>query len=426
MDSVMRRFGWFVLGVIAAGVLAGLAGGATAVVLKAIQHVTFGYWSGTLLDGISAATAWRRVAGPVVGGALAGAGWWWLRRRRQLIPLTVAIERGEPVATAPRAADSSLQILLVGTGASLGREGAAREFAAVAADLVLRRIPLPESDIRVLLASAAGAGLGAVYNVPLAGALFTIQLLLHSWRPREVLTATLTSVLAVVAAWPVVGDRPTFVWPGADLTAAVAVVAPAAVAASMALGAAFSRLMSHVQQQPVSGWWLIPALAGAGALTGISALWFPELPGNGKSIITESLGGGGPLLTVAAIALLKPVLTATHLRAGAVGGLITPALATGAAFGAAVAILAEHWTGWDINPAAVSLLAAAAFLGFSQRAPLFAVVFAWELAHPPPTFLLALALIAVVGYGVQTGVPILRGNGIRGRFAIRSRGHRNR
>jgi H+/Cl- antiporter ClcA len=59
--------------------------------------------------------------------------------------------------------DAFLQVVLVGSGASLGRESAPRQFAAALGDLGtgwLKR--LPPRDRQILLACAAGAGLGAV------------------------------------------------------------------------------------------------------------------------------------------------------------------------------------------------------------------------------------------------------------------------
>jgi len=46
------------------------------------------------------------------------------------------------------------------------------------------------------VACGAGAGLAAVYNVPLSGALFTLEVLLCSARPRHVVPAALSSAVA--------------------------------------------------------------------------------------------------------------------------------------------------------------------------------------------------------------------------------------
>ena len=116
---------------------------------------------------------------------------------------------------------------------------------------------------------------------------------------------------------------------------------------------------------------LIPAIAAAGLLIGICSVWWPELPGNGKSILTVSLASGLTLGSAVVILFLKPLLTAVFLRAGAVGGMLTPALATGAAMGSVVAIAINTWTQHTVSVPAVSLTCAAGVLAITQRAPAF-------------------------------------------------------
>jgi H+/Cl- antiporter ClcA len=128
---------------------------------------------------------------------------------------------------------------------------------------------------------------------------------------------------------------------------------------------------------------------------GICSIWWPELPGNGHSILTVSVDAGLTIGGAAALLVLKPVLTALFLRAGAVGGMITPALATGAAAGSLVTLALNHWAGTDLHVAAVSLTCATGVLAITQRAPLWAALFVWELARPP---LWLFAVFAVAAY----------------------------
>ena len=79
-------------------------------------------------------------------------------------------------------------------------------------------------------------------------------------------------------------------------------------------------------------------------MIGLCSIRYPELPGNGKSILTVSLNSGLTLASAVVIFFLKPLLTAVFLRAGAVGGMLTPALATGAAMGSVVALAINTWT----------------------------------------------------------------------------------
>ena len=148
-------------------------------------------------------------------------------------------------------------------------------------------------------------------------------------------------------------------------------------------------------------WILIPAVAAAGLLVGVCSIWYPELPGNGRSILTVAVDSGITLGAACVIFVLKPLLTAVFLRAGAVGGLLTPALATGAATGSVVALALNEFAGTHIHVSALALTCAAGVLAITQRSPLFAALFVWELAHPPLWLLLVFAISAFAAHGLR-------------------------
>jgi len=391
---VSRRTLEFGCGIIVVGLLAGVAGLCTTLLLRAVEHLTYHYSFGTLLTGVTGSSPVRRALGPMIGGALAGLGWWMLRRRSEVPALAETIAGHQRLPRLALSLDAGLQVLLVGSGASLGREGAPRQFAAALGDFGTSRWSLTPRDREILLACAAGAGLAAVYSVPLGGALFAARIMLKTWHPRAVGTALITSSLAVTVASPVTHERPPLHWPDIQLsyllTAFALVLAPLA----FAVGLAFNHVMARARPATtMKSWLLIPAIAAAGLLIGICSVWFPELPGNGKSILTVSLNSGLTLGAAAALLVLKPLLTAVFLRAGAVGGMLTPALATGAAMGSVVALTVNTWTQHPVSVPAVSLTCAAGVLAITQRAPVWAAIFVWELAQPP-WWLLAVFLVA--------------------------------
>jgi H+/Cl- antiporter ClcA len=278
----------------------------------------------------------------------------------------------------------------------LGREQAPRLFAATATELLIKVGSIPVPHRRILLASAAGAGLAAVYNVPAAGVLYTLGIILHSWRPLEVLVAIATSSIATVTAWPVSHGKPSFVWPDTHFTWRAFVFTIAAMPLAALVGTIFNALIARAQRKAVpTSWMLIPAIGLAGLITGICSIWLPQLPGNGKDIVLESLAGGDTLIGVTLAVVLKPALTALFFRAGAVGGLITPSLSTGVATGAFVALVVNHLGGHASVPT-FALIGGAAVLGITQHAPVFAAVFTAELTHPPPEVWVML-LVAAVG-----------------------------
>jgi H+/Cl- antiporter ClcA len=400
----------FFCAVVIVGLLAGIAGLSTTLVLRFVQHLTYHYSFGTLLAGVTGSSPVRRALGPMIGAALAGLGWWILRRRSEVPPMAPTIARHDRIPRLSWSIDAALQVLLVGSGASLGREGAPRQFAAALGDLGtgwLKR--LSPRDREVLLACAAGAGLGAVYAVPLAGALFSVRILLNTWHPRALGAAFITSSLAVAIGSAVTRDQPNLQWPIEEstylLTAHGLLLAPV----TLVVGLAFNRLMKAARPaRLIRGWVLIPSLAGAGLVMGICSHWWPELPGNGRSILTVSLASGMTLTSAAAILLLKPLLTALFLRTGGAGGMLTPSLATGAAAGS-VSILTINWlAGTHLHTPAISLAGAAGVLAVTQGSPIWAAIFVWELAHPPLWLFLVFLLTATGSYGLKA---LLAGRG---------------
>ena len=392
----------FVCAVVIIGLLAGVAGAATTLLLHAIEHLTYHYTFGTLLSGVGDSSPVRRAIGPMIGGALAGGGWWILRRHTEVPGLTETIKSGGAVPRVPLSIDAGLQVLLIGSGASLGREGAPRQLAAALGDFGMVRLTLTPRDREILLACAAGAGLGAVYSVPLGGALFSARILLGTWHPRAVGAALITSSLAVAVASPVTRFEHVLTWPGSQLSYLFAFLALAIAPLAAAVGLAFNQVMAMARPTvQLKSWVLIPTIAAAGLLTGVCSIWWPELPGNGRSILTVSLNSGLTLGAAAVILLLKPLLTALFLRAGAVGGMLTPALATGAAAGSLATLVLNHWAGTHIHVSAVSLTCAAGVLAITQRAPGFAALFVWELARPPYWLLIVFAIAAFAAHGLR-------------------------
>jgi H+/Cl- antiporter ClcA len=399
---VARRTIEYACGVVLIGLLAGVAGAFTTWLIHFVEHVTYHYWFGTLLSGVGGTGPVRRAVGPMTGGLIAGFGWWMLRRRGDVPSLSATIAEHRPLPRWRMSIDAVLQVVLVGSGASLGREGAPRQLAAAFGDAGTSRWALTPRDREVLLACAAGAGLGAVYSVPLGGALFSAGILLRTWHPRAVGTALITSSLAVAVCSPITHFEHQVSWPNPSLSylyiGLAIVVAPLAVV----IGLAFEKVMALARPKPqLRSWTLIPTIALAGLATGIGSIWWPELPGNGRSILTVSVNAHLTLGGAAAVLLLKPLLTATFLRAGAVGGMITPALATGAAAGSVATLVLNHLAGTHLQVAAVSLTCAAGVLAITQRAPWFAALFVWELARPPYWLLLAFVGAALTAHGIR-------------------------
>jgi H+/Cl- antiporter ClcA len=233
---------------------------------------------------------------------------------------------------------------------------------------------------------------------------------LKTWRPRAVGAALITSSLAVAVASFVTHDQPNLQWPSIQVSYRLIGYALVLAPLTVALGLAFNRLMASARHVALTrSWLLIPAIAAAGLLIGVCSRWWPELPGNGKSILSATLAGGMTMETAAIVLVLKPILTAVFLRAGARGGMLTPALATGAAAGTLLVLIINAGAGTEYHVPAVSMAGAAGVLAITQRAPIWASIFVWELSRPPLWLLLVFLVAASSAYGLLRLVERGRG-----------------
>ncbi len=393
-----RGLGWGSVGVAAlTGLAAGLGGIVLTLLLHFVQHTAFGYTEQTFLTGVELASPTRRVVAMTVGGAIVGVGWWLLRRWTNPFA-SVEAAVGQPARDIPvglAAADAALQIVAVGFGASLGREGAPRQVGAALGLWLSRKFRLPPDQQRTVLACGAGAGLAAVYNVPLGGALFTLEILLTSAAVRHVAPAVISSAVATAVSWPVLSMRPTYLVAAQHFAPALLVwsllIGPLAALA----GAGFVRLTSWSRTLAPAGWRLPVATTAVFAAVGALAIAFPQLLGNGKGMAQLAFDGTLPLLAVAGLLVLKPLATGACLASGATGGLLTPALATGAMLGG---LTGAGWTAvWPgASIAAYAMIAAAAVLAATQNSLLCSIVLVLEFTHTGLE-LLAPMMLAVAG-----------------------------
>ncbi|KWI98764.1 chloride channel protein [Burkholderia stagnalis] len=370
------------------GAGAGLGGMLLALLLHAIQHAAYGYSTTHLignesfLAGVSAADPLRRFAVLTGCGLVAGVGWWALYRYgRPLVSIRRAIRADDPrMPAASTTLHALLQIATVALGSPLGREVAPREIGALLAGRLAHRAGLSPADCRLMVACGAGAGLAAVYNVPLGGAVFVLEVLLGTFELRALVPAVATSAIAAAVAWLGLGNEhqysvPPFVL-SASLVAWSALCGP--VFGLAAYG--FVRLTSRARAAAPKDWRL-PVLALLNfAAIGWLAMRFPQLLGNGKGAASLSFDGALTIGVAATLLALKVLITASSLRAGAEGGLLTPGLANGALLGI---VLGGAWSlAWPgASAGGCALVGATAFLAASMQMPITAVVLLLEFTR---------------------------------------------
>ena len=401
MSVTTRRFA---VATLLTGVIAGLVGLACIHLLHWIQALAWDMHSGTLLEAVSAASPARRVLNLVLGGILGAASWFFLFRRSRAITSVSAAVGGTPMPPLRATWHALTQVLIVGLGASVGREVAPREMAAAFSAAAANRLGLTPEDRRIIVACGAGAGLAAVYSIPISGAIYTLEILLVSRSRRAVAAAFCTSAIAVLISTGF--TRPTPFYSVPTLTPSLSLTVFAALVGPLlgATGWAFKQAVTRVGAARPRDWRLLALLPTASFLVGIIAVWVPSVLGNGQASAQtqfDAVWATGAGLGIAALVLTaKTVTTFLTIRAGGWGGVLTPAVALGAGIGAVIGLpWAAAWPGSQV--AAFAFIGAAAFLGASMNAPFTGLILVIEFTAQGPTILVP-ATLAVGGATAAT------------------------
>ncbi len=380
--------------VVAIGLGAGLGGAALIELLRAVQHLAFSYHAGDFLEGVKRTSSTRRVLVLLVGGVVAGAGALALARSGAGEVSEAIWLRGARLPLLASVARAVQSIVIVALGASLGREAAPQLTGAALASSLSDRARLPDWQRRLLVACGAGAGMAAVYNVPLGGALFSLEVLLGTLTLPLVLPALATSLIATAVAWVALPTAPTYAIPsypvsGSQIVWAI-VVGPIAGLAAVA----WIWLVARAHAVRPSGWLrLVAPIVVFGAL-GALAIAYPQLLGNGKPVVQLAMVARLSVGLLAVLLVLKPLVTAACLGSGAPGGLFTPTLAYGVLLGG---LLGEAWAQiWPGSPlGAYAIIGGAAVLAAAMQGPLAAVVLMLELTRHADALMVPI-LLAVV------------------------------
>ena len=374
----------FWLAVLLTGVATGLFGDLLMWILRLAEHSAFLYHSGSYQRAVARVGGVRRVVSLLIAGVIGAVSWYLIRRylKNERSEIDEAVWNGDGDLSPRRSLLTSLvSEVVIGLGASIGREAAPKLMGGASGSVLARWFNLTPAQKRLLVACGGGAGLAAVYNVPFGGALFTAEVLYGSFALPVVFPALATSLIATLVAWIYLPSRATYPdLPTYRFSATLMVWSLLAGVIIGLLAVVYVRLIGWVSFHRARGAHILWAMPLSFAVVGVVGVWYPQLFGNGKGMAHDAflgLGGAGLLFALFA---LKPLVTALTLGSGAAGGLFTPFLATGAAMGGFMGALWSHlWPGSPLG--AFALVGAAAMVGAVMQAPLVGIVLVLELTH---------------------------------------------
>lgn len=405
------------LAVLMTAITAGLVGAGCSHLLHLIEGLVFGDASGTLLHAISSVPWWHRIFALGGAGLVGGISWYlYARVGGKPVSLPKAVN-GQKMPILLTFWHSINQIVIVGMGASIGREVAPREISASLGGKIADFLYLPPEQRRIIVGCAAGAGLAAVYSLPLSGAVFALEILLIEVTASAVWPALIISGGAVLVAHGWVRSDPfytlpeaTQLLPTASLTLWAVIIGPVLGI----IGVLFRSAVAACSAARPTGWrllaWMVPTFTFIGVIT----VWVPSIAGNGQSTAQLAfdgavLGQGGRAAAGIGVALLaslvidgftKLIGTLATIRSGAWGGTLTPGLALGASSGAILGILWSYiYPGDTTAIVCFAFIGAVVVLGTSMSAPLTALCLVIEFTHRGATLLVPTVIALGLGVG---------------------------
>ncbi|MBI9110954.1 chloride channel protein [Maridesulfovibrio ferrireducens] len=228
--------------------------------------------------------------------------------------------------------------LLIGCGASVGREGPIVQIGASLGSSVSRLFKLDKSMLPVCVAAGAAAGISATFNAPLTGTLFAIEILLLDTEISYISHIIVASVTASALSKFFWGDFPTFDAPhftfnNFEELIIFFILGILAGFVSLTFVAMIRTSENIFDKIPIKNW-MKPGLGGL--ILGLIALKIPGVMGVGYETINLGLTGILPLDLALLLLVAKMVATSLCLGSGMSGGIFAPSLVLGATLGVSV------------------------------------------------------------------------------------------
>lgn len=369
--------------------MVGALGGLAAIVFRQAIQVILWCWTGHTgsLEGVAGQLAWwQRLLIPAGGGLLAGgtlylgARFGWGRRSGDYME-AVAVERGA-LSLRQSLSKTVSSLLTIGSGGSIGREGAMVQLSATLASWLGQHRRLSTPRLRLVVACGAAGGIAAVYNVTIAGALFVSEIVLGSIAMESLGPLLVAAVASSLVSRYLGGEEPYFSSPPFALASPIELIPYCMMGLMLGAAApAYIRLLRRAEDLLTR---LVPRvylrLALGGLIVGALAIPFPEVWGNGRTMVNLALQNPWPWDLLAAILACKVLATAATTGSGAVGGVFTPTMFTGAMLGCLAGHAVNHWwPGRCSSPQAYALVGMAGFLTAVTRAPLMSMLMLFEM-----------------------------------------------
>jgi CIC family chloride channel protein len=273
--------------------------------------------------------------------------------------------------------------LTIGTGGSAGVEGPIAIIGGTVGSTVGRYFKTSGNRTKLLIAAGSAAAIAATFNAPIAGVMFSTEIvLLGDYEIASFAAIVIASGIATVVSRAFYGGTPAFIVPQYDLVSMFEL--PLYLVLGVIIGFTsvfyirtfyrmkdeFDALKVHPQLKPVIGAFVVGCLA----------IFLPQIMGNGYEFIEKALHENMLFPVLVLLVLFKVVATSITLGSGGAGGVFAPSLfigaMTGGSFGYVVHTLFPHSTA---TPGAYATVGIGSFLAAATHAPLTGIFLLFEM-----------------------------------------------
>ena len=241
-------------------------------------------------------------------------------------------------------------ILALGMGLFLGREGPSIQLGAVVAQGIGEHTKTTNAEKKILISSGASAGLSAAFNAPIAGLLFILEEVHHSFSPLVLLTAFSATITSNFVSMHFFGLQPTlyigeletlplkYYW---TLIILGILIGTLAIGYQQVLLYS-SKIFQKIPKLPSYFYGVIPIL-----LVIPIGLFLPSLLGGGHDIIIQLTTNNFSILILITLFIFRFLFSMISYGSGLPGGIFLPILSLGAIIGVLFGTILTQTIGID-------------------------------------------------------------------------------
>jgi len=276
--------------------------------------------------------------------------------------------------------------LTISSGGSGGREGPIAQIGAGFGSFLATKLKLSERERRIMLAAGMGAGVGAIFRAPLAGALFAAEVLYSDpeFESEVIIPAGIASVVGyclfcLVFGWGSLFETRDFVFRNPLELGPYTVLAFVLVASGIVYIKSFYGIHNLFTSLKMPNY-LKPALGGL--CTGIIGFWLPETLSFGYGFAQQALDNQLTVPVLLGLAFGKILTTSFSIGSGGSGGVFGPSIVIGGALGGAVGkVFHEIMPGIVTQPGAFVVVGMAGFFAAVSNTPISTIIFVSEMTN---------------------------------------------